>query len=126
MKKIIKNIYILIFAISILLIAINFVIHLFSPAFAPNTNMLTVLVFFVLTSFVVYLVGRSTKSKRPAAAINIFMIASIVKMSFLFIYIIALMFSKRQDFKTLLIYLLIYFVLYLLLEITVLVKKIKQ
>lgn len=126
MKKIINNIYALIFALSILLILINFVIHLFLPASAPNINMLTVLIFFVLTSFVVYLVGRTTKAKTPASVINVFMIASVVKMSVLFIYIIVLMFSKRADFKTILIYLLIYFVLYLILEVAVLLKKIKQ
>jgi len=126
MKKIINNIYATIAAISVFLVLVNIVIHFFLPEFAPNQNIVTIILLWILTSIIVLLVSKSSNSTSPTSVTNKFMIGSILKMFVLFIYIIAMMIIKVQNLKILLIYLLIYFGLFLVLEIFVLVKRIKQ
>ena len=126
MKKITNNIYATIAAISVFLVLVNIVIHFFLPEFAPNQNIVTIILLWILTSIIVLLVSKSTNSTRPTSVTNKFMIGSILKMFVLFIYIVAMMVIKVQNLKILLIYLLIYFALFLILEVFVLVKRIKQ
>ncbi len=126
MSKFIKSTPKQIAFLSVALIVLNFILSLINRDIAPSLNYVSILLLFVLTNAVIFLITKTKTSSSPQSLMNIFMASSIAKMFLLLVYIFIIVFMKLQNTKILLIYILIYFVLYLIFEVAVLIKRIKQ
>ncbi len=126
MSKFIKSTPKQIAFLSVALIVLNFILSLINRDIAPSLNYVSILLLFILTNAVIFLITKTKTSSSPQSLMNIFMASSIAKMFLLLVYIFIIVFMKLQNTKILLIYILIYFVLYLIFEVAVLIKRIKQ